>query len=113
MKEQIKYPITVYSVDETHSYGADKRGAISSIVFESEPDNSKNHHFDSLYHRINGDYFYECYSYYDGMTETKYYLNPNKAKARAKELTEKALAAARECVEKLEKQLKDIGGFGG
>jgi hypothetical protein len=105
---KIKYPITVYWVDDTRLHGADQRGRMGSKTFKEEPDNSKLHHFDYHYHKIEGDYFYDVHSDYDSFHEYKFFLSKEKARKYAKELNSEALKDVKRVLAALEKNAKEI-----
>jgi len=102
---KIKYPITVYFVNDATNYGPDQRGWLSEKTFEEAPDQSKLHHFDNHYHQIDGDYFFDIFNDYDSNHTVKYFLSKNKARKYAKKLTDNALKEARKVVANLEKQV--------
>ncbi len=97
---KIKYPITVHSVSD--------QGKIYTKTFDDAPNTSKLHHFDNVWHKIEGDYFIDGHSDYDHSSEGKYFLKLSDAKIEALSKSQDCLLEAREEIKKLqafEKQL--------
>lgn len=110
--KKIKYPITVYSVDDSYQHGGfGDSGGIMEKTFDGPPDTSKLHHFDSHFYKIEGEFFIDVHMNYDDVREYKWFLNKDNAKEKSKRMLEKSLENAQYLVSRIKKKMKVLESF--